>query len=168
MPDPTHDSGPWYRQFWLWFILAPPLSAVVLGLSLLTIAIVTSDSMVVGDYGKVGTAMHKYMAKEAYAAELGVHARLHLDEDGVSAVLQGWSGEPEKLHVLLSHPTQAERDLTLELTRNAVGVYRAEARGWVPGRWYVRLEPEDRQWRLTGELTGGRQELNLVPGVAVN
>ena len=41
------DTEPWYRQFWPWFIMALPASAVVAGLYTVWIAMQTTDSLVV-------------------------------------------------------------------------------------------------------------------------
>ena len=41
------DTKPWYRQFWPWFIIALPASAVVAGLTTVWIAMQTTDSLVV-------------------------------------------------------------------------------------------------------------------------
>ena len=41
------DTLPWYKQFWPWFIIALPASAVVAGLYTLWIAMQTGDSLVV-------------------------------------------------------------------------------------------------------------------------
>jgi len=53
MPDQTHNDvtasvdQPWYRQFWPWFIIALPASAVVAGFITLWLAISNPDGMVV-------------------------------------------------------------------------------------------------------------------------
>jgi len=52
----NHDSNPvpgqdvpWYRQFWPWFIIALPASAVIASFITLWIAISNPDTMVVTD-----------------------------------------------------------------------------------------------------------------------
>lgn len=47
-PMPGHDL-PWYKQFWPWFIIALPASAVVAGFYTLWLAINTPDYLVVDD-----------------------------------------------------------------------------------------------------------------------
>ena len=37
---------PWYRQFWPWFLIALPLTAVIGGLVTIVIAVRTSDTLV--------------------------------------------------------------------------------------------------------------------------
>ena len=43
------DSKPWYRQPWVWFLIALPMTAVVGGLVTMYIAATTSDGLVVDD-----------------------------------------------------------------------------------------------------------------------
>ncbi|MCW8926282.1 MAG: FixH family protein [Xanthomonadales bacterium] len=43
------DNRPWYRQFWPWFIIALPASAVVAGLLTLWIAMSNPDYLVIDD-----------------------------------------------------------------------------------------------------------------------
>jgi hypothetical protein len=43
------QNVPWYRQFWPWFIIALPASAVVAGFITLWLAISNPDGMVVSD-----------------------------------------------------------------------------------------------------------------------
>ncbi|RFA31487.1 hypothetical protein CAI21_00960 [Alkalilimnicola ehrlichii] len=79
-------------------------------------------------------------------------------------MVQGLETPPTRIHLLLSHPTHAERDIALTLEQNAAGVYRSEYERWQPGRWYISLEPESREWRLVGQMDPERQELNLRAG----
>jgi hypothetical protein len=49
-PDtPASQHPPWYRQFWPWFIIALPVSAVIASMILLYLAITRPDYMVVED-----------------------------------------------------------------------------------------------------------------------
>lgn len=47
-PVPGHDL-PWYKQFWPWFIIALPASAVIAGFYTLWLAINNPDYIVVDD-----------------------------------------------------------------------------------------------------------------------
>jgi len=47
-PAPGHDL-PWYKQFWPWFIIALPASAVIAGFYTLWLAISNPDHLVVDD-----------------------------------------------------------------------------------------------------------------------
>ncbi len=159
------DAAPWYRQFWFWFVFAPPLASIVLGLSLLATAVIHGDSLVADNYEEVGRAIHKNHAREYEAAALEIDGSMVLDrEQGTITVrLDGRSELPDRLLLELSHPTHAERDLAVELQRDASGIYRADAQRRVDGRHYVRLQPEDGSWLLATEIDAGERELTLTP-----
>ncbi len=48
---------PWYKEPWLWFVLAGPLVVVVAGFITLAIAINGADPLVSADYYKKGIAL---------------------------------------------------------------------------------------------------------------
>ena len=87
------DTQPWYRQFWPWFIIALPASAVVAGLTTLWISMQTTDSLVVQSEDGVRKASDRALAAERLAAELGLAAYIEIDPETrvVSAVIR--SGE---------------------------------------------------------------------------
>jgi len=160
-----HDEGPWYRQFWLWFVLAPPMASVVLGLSLVFTAVTKGDSMVVDNYSQAGRGLHRSNELERAAVSLGLDGTLVLDRESGQVVihLQGLEHMPGELRLQLSHPTHAERDVQLLLQRDGSGLYRADARRPVEGRHYLRLQPDDDGWLLARELGQGQDELSLAP-----
>lgn len=157
--------APWYRQFWFWFVITPPLAAIVLGLSLVHTAVTQGDSLVVDNYSTVGRAIHKTYQMEHQAAALGLDGQLMLDrEHGLVTIrLDGLEDPPGKLRLLLSHPTHAERDAELELERDVTGLYRGDAGRAVSGRHYVRLQPADGSWLLATEIKDHQDELSLTP-----
>lgn len=49
-PPPSPDENlPWYRHFWVWFIIALPASAVIAGFITLWLAMSRPDHLVVDD-----------------------------------------------------------------------------------------------------------------------
>ena len=122
------DTKPWYRQFWPWFIIALPASAVVGGLTTVWIAMQTTDSLVLKSEDGIRNASDRKIAAERLASELGLAAALSIDPGtGVVTVVMR-SGDldtaPQTLDLELSHPTLAGRDQAITLTKALpVGVW---------------------------------------------
>lgn len=146
------EHRPWYRQFWPWFIMALPASAVVAGLTTVWIAVVNQDSVVRDDWYKDGKSINQSFARDEAAVALGMRARFTLDDmTGDVAVTLAHERDvalPDTLALALSHPTQAAADQTLILRRDAAGTYRGQLARALAGRFYLELGSDD--WRLTG------------------
>ena len=156
------DTKPWYRQFWPWFIIALPASAVVAGLTTVWISLQTTDSLVVQAEDGVRKATDRALAAERTAAEMGLAASVEIDRETrvISAVIR--AGEladvPATLDFELSHPAFADRDRHITLNRAM-----ADDDGnpvWVghlltipDGRFYAVLKDGD-EWRITAEWQG--------------
>ena len=165
------DTKPWYRQFWPWFIIALPASAVVGGLTTVWIAMQTSDSLVLQSEDGVRNASDRRVAAERFASQLGLAALLDIDLSTgvVRAVMR--SGDldeiPASLNLELSHPAFADRDVALTLSKappdedgNPVWVGHFVT---IPaGRYYTVLRAGE-AWRLTAEWNG-ESSLTLRPG----
>ncbi|MCP1727499.1 hypothetical protein J2T60_001499 [Natronospira proteinivora] len=158
------DHQPAWRQFWFWFVLAPPMASIVVGLSLVYTAVTQGDDKVVDDYYDAGRAIHREFDRERRAAELGLDAYLAVDrEDGrITLRLAGADEPPEQLTLHLSHATHAGRDLALTLEADASGLYRGETGQPVYGRHYIRLEPLDQEWRINATLDIGDSQLDIL------
>ncbi|NNJ73016.1 MAG: nitrogen fixation protein FixH, partial [Enterobacterales bacterium] len=70
------DVEPWYKQFWPWFIMALPASAVIAGITTVVIAYKNADSLVVDDYYKEGKAINFRIARIKEAENRGYTASL--------------------------------------------------------------------------------------------
>ena len=70
------DAKPWYRQFWPWFIIALPASAVVASLYTVSLALRTTDSLVVTSDDGMDVVAARHLAAERVAAERGLNAVL--------------------------------------------------------------------------------------------
>jgi len=144
------DTDPWYRQFWPWFIMALPATAVVAGLYTLWIA------------------MH--MAAEQEASRLGLSALVSINPE-TGAVIATVSSHanvelPVSLSLRMRHPTMASRDANVELLR-AMPNSRGEAT-WAghfitppTGRHYMTLSSAN-IWRLSAEWSG-QPQIGLEP-----
>ncbi|MEA5445976.1 FixH family protein [Gammaproteobacteria bacterium AB-CW1] len=159
------DKGPAWRQFWFWFVLAPPMASIVIGLSLVYTAVTKGDDKVVDNYYQAGRAIHKDFALERRAKELGLDASFVVDrEDGsISVHLQGETEDMDSLRLYLSHATHARRDRELVLESDGSGLFRGQIGKPVVGRHYVRLEPSDGEWRLAAALDVNQDQLDINP-----
>jgi len=169
------DTEPWYRQFWPWFIIALPASAVVAGLATLWISMQTTDSLVVRSDDGVRNAADRQISAERLASELGLAALVEIDAaTGVVSVVMR-SGDlaeiPALLEFELSHPAFADRDRLITLNKampdadgNPVWVGHLLS---VPDERYYAVLTSGDDWRLSAEWRGDAS-LMLGPGDTSN
>ena len=145
---------PWYRQFWPWFLIFFPMSAVVAGLFTLYLAIVSDDGLVADDYYKKGLAINVDLHKDQRAVELGLLTNIVFGDDGVVRLTVSSDKvealPPLAMRLVLVHPTRAHMDQSLELQSQADGSYSATMERPKKGYWHLRLEDLGGDWRLTG------------------
>jgi len=159
-PDANRPE-PWFRQFWPWFLIALPLTAVVGSMVTIYLATTRSHSMVVDDYARIGLSTQLRQERDRRARELGLSAQLEITHGGLVARLDGsLRPRPDVLFLTLSHPTQANKDRRVELVTDGPA-YRGRLELPSSERWYVQIEPPDLSWRLAGELGAGAQTLDL-------
>jgi len=150
--EPQAPQRPWYREFWVWFIIAGPAIVVVAGIYTGWLAMHGSDAVVVDDYYKRGKAINQDLRRDRAAAALGLAMKLRYD--AAAGRLQGevmakelpWSG---MVHLYLAHATRPERDLNF-LVPVSEGRFALPLATLERARWQVVLTGEMRDWRLTG------------------
>lgn len=155
------DTTPWYRQFWPWFVIALPATAVIAGLTTLTIAIKNADDVVADNWYREGRAINRSLEAEQRARQYGIRAVLAPQPQGRWSIsLQSntplpW---PETLELMLRHPTQAEKDLQAHLTHRGDGEYQTSDT-LMPGDWHLVLL--DTHWRLQQRVLLGDQPVEV-------
>jgi len=154
--QPENNALPWYKEFWPWFIIGMLSFSVVLGLSLLTIAIRNADSLVVDNYYDAGKGINTSVEREKLAEQLAVTGSLYLDNTTgqIEFVLKGQSRPPHLVLNLIS-PTQPERDRRIVLQPISSDVYRGSLPEEIVGRRFVEILGDEKteQWRLFEEHT---------------
>lgn len=150
-----NEIRPWYRQFWPWFLIALPASAVIAGIATLFIAMHEPDGLVVDDYYKEGLAINRVLERDRAAERLGLHADVQFGEDGaVRVIVRGReAAEFDALTLRLLHPTLAAKDAVLTLRRGQDGAFHGKTGPLAAGNWHIVLEQAGTSgWRLTGRI----------------
>ncbi|NIP72553.1 MAG: FixH family protein [Gammaproteobacteria bacterium] len=163
----AHHPKPWYRQFWPWFLILIPGSAVLASIATVILAMRNPDGLVVDDYYRQGLAINRVLERDRRARTLGLAARVRLEPAAreVHLTLQARAGtSPRALRLRLIHPTRANMDREIRLHSTGEDEYAGRIDPLEPGNWHVQLEPGDGAWRLTGRLRApGPGRLRLIP-----
>jgi hypothetical protein len=144
---------PWYREFWPWFLMSLPASAVVAGIATVVIAVQSADGMVVGDYYKAGLAINQTLARDNAAYAMALSATIR-NEDGTLRLALGGRlpAYPEQLSLSLAHPTRSGMDQALTLHHAGDGLYRVAMPSLPAGKWHAELADAASSWRVSGIL----------------
>jgi hypothetical protein len=161
-------GGPWYTQFWPWFLIALPASAVVASIASLVIAVRNADTLVRQDWSDAGEHINVELALERAASARGVSAIVRLEPaaNRVSVELDGVGveGVPH-LSLELRHPTDASRDFASVLDPEGPRVFVGDASSsLLTGSWYLTIAPADRTWLLRKRVWIGADEPTHVAG----
>lgn len=161
-------ARPWYRESWVWAVLAIPGAAVLMGIVMITLAVRSDDGLVADDYYKQGLAINQVIDRQERAKALGVAATVAFTpaHDGVRVALAGRVAPSASVRLLLVHPTRSGLDQVVELDPQPGGGLAGKLAPPSAGRWRLVLEDRAAGWRVSGvwhtdEATvalGGEQE----------
>ena len=153
------DEGPWYKQFWAWFILTPLIVVIIAGTSMVVIAFQQKQDIVEDDYYTVGKMINQRFDAQEQAKKLGVQAKITFDNKASQIVLFASANDSvidSSLILNLSHPVDAAQDKYVTLKKSAHGQWLGSLNEVPEGRWYLRLSSIDdagaELWRMQGEL----------------
>lgn len=143
-------STPWYRQFWPWFLLALPMSAVIACFITLSIFLDAQPDMVVDDYYKKGKAINFQKDKQDAALRLQLEAQLTLANEQLQLLFTSGRKnlDGSALTVNFYHTTQAEKDFSVKALQAGSGEFTAHIPPAIDGKWQLSIEPFDATWRL--------------------
>ena len=149
--SPAIPDQPWYKQVWVWFVIALPASSVVTGIILVTVATRNADDLVLDDWYREGRGTNRSMAAENLAADFGIGVVADAIDGGTRFRFQAardmvW---PQQLTLLLRHRTLASEDREYSLSHRQGGIYQLDA-ALPPGNWHIRIASDDVGWRLAG------------------
>lgn len=152
---PTAPEPPWYRHPMVWLIIAIPGSAVLVGSLLLTLAIVTPESVVREDYYQAGRTINIDLRETHQAADLGISATFqgHPDDGWLLRVSPRRADTAVEggLEVLLAHPTLASRDREIALSPDGRGAWSGMLEP-IGGRHMLTIRPLAGGWLLRREV----------------
>ncbi len=147
----TQARNKWYQQPMVWLVIAIPLSAVIVGSIMFTLAVTTFDGLVEDDYYKKGKEINQLLVRDEFALNNGIIAQVSIDEQtGIIVADLSNTGDyafPKQMGLSLLHPTQAKQDVKLLLSQGPDGRYYTELlQPLRDGRWYFRVSEPN--WRL--------------------
>ncbi len=149
-----NEVTPWYKQFWPWFLMALPATAVIGGIITIVIAMTNPDGLVKDDYYKAGLGINRTLEREQAAIRLGLSARIAWQPAQQQLSVQIEANQPvssERLMLQLIHPTRSGQDILVPLLLQQGGHYTGLlAAPPAAGNWYLFITPEDESWRLNG------------------
>ena len=155
---------PWYREKMVWLLIAVPLSAVIMGIFMITTAVVTWDSLVVDDYYKHGKEINRVLDRDRYATSHGMSGVMNWEPATGSVSLDMDSRGPvapdQFVRLSFVHPTRSGLDLEVDLAPGPDGRYHGlTSTQMTAGEWIVQLETD--QWRLVGRTRMAGQPLTV-------
>ena len=149
------DTKPWYKQFWPWFVMFFPATAVVAGISTVVIAVKSSDGLVESEYYKKGVMINFSKEMDRRAEELGLsgYARVDTSADELYVLLEALpeATPTDNITVMLKHATRADMDHSLSVSPTSAKEFRSDLGELAAGKWHVIVEMPE-QWRLSGTI----------------
>ncbi len=144
---------PAWKEPMVWLIAGLPAIVVVASFVTFYIAATNPDPLVNAGYHKEGLAPVQDTSKFDRSAELAINGELVI-RDGVAEIsLTGrMEAMPAGLELLLQHPSDAAQDMKILFSDRGAGLYAGLLPASLSGKRQWILEPEDRSWRLSGEL----------------
>ena len=144
-------ARPWYKEPWPWIFMAPIATAMVVGFTMLGVAIKTNDGLVTDDYYRQGVLYNENKERDLRAQSLGIEGLLTIDEITGDVLVElefGQAAPVDQIDGALRSPTFARDDRSFTLTPIRPGYYQASIDSIKPGAWIVELTAPDGTWRI--------------------
>ena len=153
-----HPQRKWYREPWVWLLIALPASAVLGGMVTIWIAVDSDDGLVVDDYYKRGLEINRKLDRDRAANKYDLVANVQVSE-GQNLINVRFDANdefvtPAKITLRFLHPTIKGQDQVLVLQAIAKGIYAGALPSLIYGKWYLQIEADD--WRLLEEIFIGQ------------
>jgi hypothetical protein len=96
--------NPWYKEPWPWFFLAPITASMIVGFSMLGVAIDTNDGLVTDDYYRQGVLYNENLERDVKAKELGITGPLILGKQNLPQLsMVPFGAQPERVTTFYSN-----------------------------------------------------------------
>ena len=164
----TRDAGGsshWYKNKWVWLVISIPVMAVMMSFTTAYFAVFGADTLVRDNYYKDGLAINQELDYETRAKNLGIKAQIMIDaRTGVLSVqLENYENYPERLNLIVLHPTVAEKDQDVLLKHVEQGRYTGTIDSVITGRYHLQLMSEVQKWRIKAYRELGSSQSYNIP-----
>lgn len=153
---------PWYRHGLVWLLLAIPGAAVLMGIVMITLAIISDDGLVADDYYRQGLQINRELERDTAARQLGIEATVLRTDTLVRVALRASALDafPASVKLRAINATRDDADVTIDLAHLGRGHYAGVPTWPSTGLW--NLELGTARWRLTAHHASGSNIL-LTP-----
>lgn len=156
-PERTGETPPrkWYREPYVWLLIAFPLLAVIGGSITGILALESDDGLVVDDYYNQGLEINRVLERDQAAVNQGIEVRLQIarEQHRFRLFLSGNENfkPPAQVSVSFLHATRSGYDRKVLVSSNDGNLYQGGLPDLVPGRWNVQIETES--WRILKSMS---------------
>lgn len=151
MSASTLPPPPWYKQFWPWFVIAIPVSSMLVAVVQVYAALNSSSDLVKDDYYKEGLAINQVITMREAAKDMNIQALLTLDNITGDLMLKTENTQAASLTALFAHAALSKNDFTVHFQKIQTNEYRAQLDKPLTGIWNLYLESEE-GWQLNGRI----------------
>jgi len=161
----------WYKQFWPWFLILLPASAVVASIITIMLAVNNADSLVVDDYYKKALNINRDLKKIEFARQQGLSANLDLTGNQLKLMLSLKNKKlkiPPTLKLLFIHPANSEKDFSVTMVQPSTEYQYSSyidnklQQKMYQNNWYLQLLSPDNTWRLNGKIEKNNKSISLT------
>jgi uncharacterized protein len=148
---------PAYKEPWFWMVCGPLIFIIIWGVLVVIFAYQVADDRVVDNYYKEGRMINKTFDEQKKAAALDVKGRIDIAADHSTLWVDlHIKTQPQKLTLSFSHPSDAQKDFSLELKKTMGGRFMASLPEHFSGQWYVLVEGQqasgNEQWKVSSSI----------------
>jgi len=144
-----YNSGPAYKQPWFWLIMAPLITTIIVGTSMLVYSIIAYDGRTVDQYKKDGFNVTQSFEREQKAQSLNLKATAVLNANQLEInVESNLNALPAMLQLIIFSPASKSQDVKIDLILDN-DVYRAtvDLKGLSKRTMHI-VDPNDKSWLI--------------------